>query len=71
MKILLAIDDSPFSRDATRILQQQFRTENVEVRVLSVVEPISAYISADICFLISPLKSSRLKRTGRSRPWIW
>jgi nucleotide-binding universal stress UspA family protein len=48
MKILLAVDDSQYSWEATRILQRQFRTENAEVRVLSVVEPISVYISADV-----------------------
>jgi nucleotide-binding universal stress UspA family protein len=48
MKILLAIDESQCSLEATRILQRQFRTENVEIRVLSVVEPISIYISADV-----------------------
>ncbi len=47
MKILLAIDDSPYSREATRTLLAQFRTLDSEVRVLSVVEPISMYVSAD------------------------
>lgn len=47
MKILLAIDDSDYSREATRALTTQFRTQASEVRVLSVVEPISVYISAD------------------------
>jgi nucleotide-binding universal stress UspA family protein len=48
MKILLAIEESHYSREAIRILQQQFRIENAEIRVLSVVEPISVYISADM-----------------------
>jgi len=47
MKILLAIDDSVYSREATRALVAQFRTQESEVRVLSVVEPVSVYISAD------------------------
>ena len=47
MKILLAIDESQSSLEATRTLQRQFRTEDAEIRVLSVVEPISVYISAD------------------------
>ena len=47
MKILLAIDESQSSLEATRMLQRQFRTEDAEIRVLSVVEPISVYISAD------------------------
>jgi nucleotide-binding universal stress UspA family protein len=48
MKILLAIDESRYSQEATRTLLAQFRTQDVEVRVLSVVEPISAYVSADV-----------------------
>ena len=47
MKILLAVDDSSYSRHASRTLVAQFRPQNTEVRVLSVVEPISVYISAD------------------------
>lgn len=47
MKILLAIDDSPYSKEATRTLLAQFRSQDAEVRILSVVEPISVYISAD------------------------
>jgi nucleotide-binding universal stress UspA family protein len=54
MKILLALDDSPFSQEATRILLAQFRTQDTEVRVLSVVEPISVYISADAFPHFSP-----------------
>lgn len=46
-KILLAIDDSPYSREATRVLTVQFHAQDSEVRVLSVVEPVSVYISAD------------------------
>ncbi len=41
MKILLAIDDSDFSRAATETLAEQFPKENTEVRVLHVVEPVS------------------------------
>jgi nucleotide-binding universal stress UspA family protein len=47
MKILLAIDDSACSQEATRTLLAQFRAQDAEVRVLSVVEPIAVYISAD------------------------
>lgn len=47
MKILLAIDDSPYSQAATRSLLAQFRTQDAEVRIISVVEPISVYVSAD------------------------
>jgi nucleotide-binding universal stress UspA family protein len=48
MKILLAIDDSACSQEATRSLLAQFRTQGAEVSVLSVVEPISVYVSADV-----------------------
>jgi nucleotide-binding universal stress UspA family protein len=48
MKILLAIDHSKFSQEATRTIARQFRTKGTQVRVLHVVEPISAYISVDM-----------------------
>jgi nucleotide-binding universal stress UspA family protein len=38
MKLLLAIDDSDYSRTATRAVIEQFRSEGTEVRVLNVVE---------------------------------
>lgn len=47
MKILLAIDDSAYSREATKSLLSQFRPQGSAVQVLSVVEPVSVYISAD------------------------
>jgi nucleotide-binding universal stress UspA family protein len=47
VKILLAIEDSPYSQEATRILLAQFRPQDSEITVLSVVEPISVYVSAD------------------------
>lgn len=41
MKILVAIDDSKFSGDVLRAIVTQFRTENTEVRVLHVLQPIA------------------------------
>jgi len=41
MKILMGIDDSKFSGDVLRAIVEQFRTENTEVRVLHVLEPIA------------------------------
>lgn len=41
MKILLAIDASPFSQAAIETLTAQFQPEDTEVRVLHVVEPIA------------------------------
>lgn len=41
MKILLATDGSDFSNAAARTLAEQFRTQDNEVRVLNVVEPVT------------------------------
>ena len=48
MKILLAVDDSRFSQIAMQTVAKQFRTKGMQVRVLHVIEPIRAYISADM-----------------------
>lgn len=48
MKILLAIDNSKFSQIAMQAVAKQFRTKGTQVRVLHVVEPISAYFSTDM-----------------------
>ena len=45
MKILLAIDNSKFSQIAMQAVAKQFRTKGTQVRVMHVVEPISAYFS--------------------------
>jgi nucleotide-binding universal stress UspA family protein len=54
MKILLAVDDSAYSKEATKSLVSQFKGQGAEVRVLSVVEPVSVYISADAFPHFSP-----------------
>ncbi|HME31536.1 MAG TPA: universal stress protein [Terriglobales bacterium] len=41
MKILVGIDDSQFSEEVVRAVITQFRTENTEVRVLHVLQPIA------------------------------
>jgi nucleotide-binding universal stress UspA family protein len=41
MRILVGIDDSEFSGDVLRAIVTQFRTQNTEVRVLNVLQPIS------------------------------
>jgi nucleotide-binding universal stress UspA family protein len=46
MKILLPIDDSPYSREALRALVAQFQKRGTQVRVLHVVEPVTAYVTA-------------------------
>ncbi len=48
MKIVLAIDDSAFSRQALRAVARQFQRKGTEVRVVHVVEPVSGYMSADL-----------------------
>lgn len=44
MKILLATDGSKFSDAAAQVLATQFHPKDTEVRVLSVVEPISVAV---------------------------
>ena len=48
MKILLPIDESKFSQYAIQAVLRQFQRRGAQVRVLHVVEPVSAYISADL-----------------------
>jgi len=40
VKILIAVDDSPFSGGLLRAVVTQFRTGNTEVRILHVLQPI-------------------------------
>ena len=40
MKILMGVDDSKFSGDVLRAIVTQFRTENAEVLVLHVLQPM-------------------------------
>jgi nucleotide-binding universal stress UspA family protein len=46
MKILMPIDDSPFSQLALRWLIAQLPTRGAQVRVLHIIEPVSAYLTA-------------------------
>ena len=48
MKILLAMDESTYSQEALRAVLLQFQPKGCEVLVLHVVEPVSAYVSADL-----------------------
>ncbi len=41
MKILMGIDDSQFSEEVQGAIVTQFRTENTEVRILHVLQPIA------------------------------
>lgn len=40
MKILVGVDDSKFSGDLSRAIVTQFRTENTEILVLHVLQPV-------------------------------
>jgi nucleotide-binding universal stress UspA family protein len=48
MKILLAIDHSRCSKEAIKRVTAQLRTKGTQIRVLHVVEPITAYVSAGL-----------------------
>ncbi len=41
MKILMAVDDSKSAGDLVTAIVTQFRTENTEVRILHVLQPIA------------------------------
>ena len=45
MRILLAADDSKFSRAATNAMITQYKTKDAEVRLLHVVEPFPARLA--------------------------
>jgi nucleotide-binding universal stress UspA family protein len=46
VKILVAIDGSKYSQAAVQCVIEQVRREGTEIRVLYVVEPVRAYLSA-------------------------
>jgi nucleotide-binding universal stress UspA family protein len=46
MRILLPVDDSPYSQEAVRSLVAEFHTRGMEVHVLHVIEPVRAYLTA-------------------------
>lgn len=48
MRILLPMDESQFSQDALRAVINQYQRRGTEVRVLNVIQPVSAYLSADL-----------------------
>jgi nucleotide-binding universal stress UspA family protein len=45
MKILLAIDDSKFSEEATQAVLDRFKPQNVDVHVLTVVDLVPHFMS--------------------------
>jgi nucleotide-binding universal stress UspA family protein len=48
MKILMPIDDSPFSQLALQFLISQMNTRGAQVRVLHVIDPVAAYMTAGL-----------------------
>jgi nucleotide-binding universal stress UspA family protein len=48
MKILLGVDDSKFSGDAVQAIITQFKAENVEIRVLHVLQPVTLLIPPEM-----------------------
>ncbi len=47
MKLLLAVDESPFSQKAVQSVIDDFRPKDTQVQVVNVIEPIGAYFSAE------------------------
>jgi nucleotide-binding universal stress UspA family protein len=47
MKLLLAVDESPFSQKAVQSVIADFRPKGTQVQVVNVIEPIGAYFSAE------------------------
>jgi nucleotide-binding universal stress UspA family protein len=47
MKIMLGVDESRFSEEAVQNVLEQFRPRGTEVQVVHVIQPISAYFSAE------------------------
>jgi nucleotide-binding universal stress UspA family protein len=63
MRILLAIEDSKFSEAALEALLSQFRPEDTEVRVLSVVAPSSLTAPAQMSAEYPPELTDELRHT--------
>jgi nucleotide-binding universal stress UspA family protein len=67
MRILLPVDNSPCSQEAVRSLIAEFQTRGAEVRVLHVIEPVTAYLTADMVPEIvtdnAQIEAERLKQS--------
>ena len=67
MRILLPVDDSPYSQEAVRSLVAEFQTRGAEVRVLHVIEPVRAYLTAgmvpEIAIDNAQIEAERLKQS--------
>lgn len=67
MKILLGIDDSKASGGVLRAIVTQFRTENTEVRVLHVVQPIAPSAPPQMAAGYAPELEDEKKQ---AREWV-
>ena len=69
MKILLAIDDSKFSEAATHAVIAQFRPDQTEVLVMTVVEPIllagPPQFAAQYALEMNKLEKEQLERSRK------
>ncbi len=67
MRILLPVDDSPYSQEAVRSLVAEFQTRGAEVRVLHVIEPVRAFLAAgmlpEIAIDSAQIEAERLKQS--------
>ena len=67
MRILLPVDDSPYSQEAVRSLVAEFQTRRTEVQVLHVIEPVKAYLTAgmvpEIVIDNAQIEAERLKQS--------
>lgn len=61
MKILLAVDRSKYSEEATQMLSREFRAEGTEVLVLQVVEPLVFSTPPQMAPGYAPEMAARLK----------
>ena len=67
MRILLPVDDSPYSQEAVRALVTQFQTRGAEVRVLHVIEQVRTFLTSgmvpEIAIDNAQIEAERLKES--------
>lgn len=67
MRILLPIDDSPYSQEAIRSVIGTFHPRGAEVRVLHIIEPVTAYLTSGLVPKIAidnaQIEAERLKQS--------
>src|ERR1700733_7024027 len=71
MKILLPMDESEYSQYALQALIKQFQKAGTEVRVLHVVEPVTAYVTAGLVpELVDTTMQINLERTKQGKELV-